>query len=144
MKLEDIRKMVEEDSIIDDTELDIESLKIPQLHNKYLNLYHDEKLLLSKIDSDLKKVIKVKWEYYTGKLDEDDLEELGLEPFQFKILKQDLDKYLNSDEDIIALSHKVEYQKEKISYLESILKELNTRHWKIRNAIDWRKFLSGV
>lgn len=144
MKLEDIRKMVEEDSIIDDTELDIESLKIPQLHNKYLNLYHDEKLVLSKIDSDLKKVIKVKWEYYTGKLDEDDLEELGLEPFQFKILKQDLDKYLNSDEDIIALSHKVEYQKEKVSYLESILKELNNRHWKIRNAIDWRKFLSGV
>ena len=92
MRLEDIRKMAMEDSIIDDTELDIESLKLPQLHNKYLNMYHDEKLLLSKVDSELKKVVKLKWEYYTGKLDEDVLKELDLEPFPLKILKQDLDK----------------------------------------------------
>ena len=144
MKLEDIRRMVKEDSVIDDTELDIESLKIPQLHNKYLNIYHDERLLLSKVDSELKKTIRIKWEYYTGKLDEDTLKELGLEPFPLKILKQDLDKYLQSDDDIITLSHKVDYQKEKVEYLESIIKELNTRHWKIRNAIEWRKFVSGV
>ena len=30
MKFDDIRKMVAKDMIIDDTELDIESLKIPQ------------------------------------------------------------------------------------------------------------------
>jgi hypothetical protein len=35
------------------------------------------------------------------------------------------------------------YQKEKISLLEEIVKELNNRHWKIRNAIDWRKFVNG-
>ena len=109
MKLEDIRRMVKKDCIIDDTELDIESLKIPQLHNKYLNIYHDEKLLLSKVDSEHKRAIRIKWEYYTGKLDEDTLSDLGLEPFPLKILKQDLDKYLQSDDDIIILSHKVEY-----------------------------------
>ena len=144
MKLEDIRKMAMEDSIIDDTELDIESLKLPQLHNKYLNMYHDEKLLLSKVDSELKKVLRLKWEYYTGKLDEDVLKELDLEPFPLKILKQDIDKYLESDSDIIALSHKVDYQKEKVDYLQSIIKEITNRHWKIRNAIEWRKFISGV
>ena len=35
MKLEEIQRMVQADSVIDDTELDIESLKLPQLHNKY-------------------------------------------------------------------------------------------------------------
>jgi len=24
-----------------------------------------------------------------------------------------------------------------------VVKELNTRHWKIRNAIEWRKFING-
>tara|TARA_R110002096_G_scaffold203258_2_gene388292 strand:- start:140 stop:574 length:435 start_codon:yes stop_codon:yes gene_type:complete len=144
MRLEDIRKMAQEDSVIDDTELDLESLKLPQLHNKYLNIYHDEKLFLLKNESDLKKAIRIKWEYYTGKLDKDSLQELGLEPFPLKILKQDLDKYLESDDDITELNHKYIYQKEKVDYLASVLKELTNRHWKIRNAIEWRKFVSGV
>lgn len=144
MRLEDIRKMAQEDSVIDDTELDLESLKLPQLHNKYLNIYHDEKLFLLKNESDLKKAIRIKWEYYTGKLDKDSLQELGLEPFPLKILKQDLDKYLESDDDITELNHKYIYQKEKVEYLSSVLKELTNRHWKIRNAIEWRKFVSGV
>ena len=51
---------------------------------------------------------------------------------------------MESDEDIIELNLKVEYQKEKVSYLESIIKEVSNRHWKIKNAIEWRKFVSGV
>jgi hypothetical protein len=144
MRLEDIRKMVQEDSAINDTELDLESLKLPQLHNKYLNIYHDEKLFLLKVEGDLKRAIRIKWEYYTGKLDKDTLDELGLEPFPLKILKQDLDKYLESDDDIMKLNYKYHYQKEKVDYLESVLKEITNRHWKIRNAIEWRKFISGV
>ena len=84
MKLEDIRKMVAEDSVIDDTELDLESLKIPQLHNKYLNIYHDEKFSLARFDSELEKGVRLKWEYYTGKLDQSQLDEHGLEPFPLK------------------------------------------------------------
>lgn len=143
MKLEDIRRMVENDSVVDDTELDLESLKLPQLHNKYLVLYHDEKLVLSRLYSELRTCTRVKWEYYTGKLDQEKLDELGLDPFPLKILKTDIDKYLESDDELITLSHKVDYQKGKVSYIESILKEVSNRHWKIKNAIDWRKFLSG-
>ena len=77
-------------------------------------------------------------------MDEETLKELGLEPFPLKILKTDIDKYLESDDELIELSHRVDYQKEKIDYLESTIKELNTRHWKIRNAIEWKKFVNGV
>ena len=105
MTLDELKKMVSEDMIIDDTELDLESLKTPQLHNKYLNLYTDEKLKLSKVQSEVKALIRVKWEYYTGKLDEDQLKELGWEPFQYKILKNDIDKYLESDSDLIEFLH---------------------------------------
>ena len=143
MELREIRELVAEDMPIDDTELDVESMGIPQLHNKYLNFYLDEKLALQKINSDYFRLKKTKWEYYTGKLDQDQLEEYGWEPFQFKILKQDIDLYMDSDEDLQKLSNKVAYQKEKINYLDSILKSINNRQWNIRNAIEWRKFING-
>ena len=144
MKLEDIRKMVAEDSVIDDTELDLESLKIPQLHNKYLNIYHDEKFSLARFDSELKKGVRLKWEYYTGKLDQSQLDEHGLEPFPLKILKQDIDKYMESDDELVKLKSKVEYIQTVIDFLHSTIKQISNRGFQIKNAIDWRKFTSGA
>ena len=43
MNLEDIRNMAKQDLGMDKTELDTESMKTPQLHNKYLIMYSDEK-----------------------------------------------------------------------------------------------------
>tara|TARA_Y100001937_G_scaffold91556_1_gene123927 strand:- start:1354 stop:1788 length:435 start_codon:yes stop_codon:yes gene_type:complete len=143
MDISSIKQMVAEDMPIDDTELDIESMAIPQLHSKYLNIYMDEKLLLQKINSDYYRLKKMKWEYYTGKLDQDQLDEYGWEPFQLKILKQDIDLYMDSDEDLQKLLNKQAYQKEKINYLDAILKSVNNRQWNIKGAIEWRKFING-
>ena len=144
MTLDELKIMVAEDMAIDDTELDLESLKIPQLHNKYLNLYMDEKLKLGKLESECKALIRLKWEYYTGKLDEEQLEKLEWEPFQYKILRGDLDKYLESDQDLIEKKHRMLFQEEKVKYLDAIIKNINNRQWNIRGAIEWRKFVSGV
>ena len=143
MNIQELRNMVERDIKLDDTQLDLESLKTPQLHNKYLNFYHDEVLLYKKQEADYSKLKKLKWEYYTGKMTEDDLESLGWEPFQLKILKQDVDLYIKSDEDIIKMKMKMEYFKQKVEYLESIVKIIQNRQWTIKAAIDWRKFISG-
>tara|TARA_Y100001938_G_C8061464_1_gene417531 strand:+ start:546 stop:980 length:435 start_codon:yes stop_codon:yes gene_type:complete len=143
MELSEIRKLVADDSIIDDAELDVESIKIPQLHNKYLNIFHDEKLILLRTEAEYKSMLRVRWEYYSGKMSKEDLDEYGWEPFELKILKPDLSIYLDSDELLVRLKNKVAYQKEKIEYLESVLKSLNNRNWIIRNAIEWRKFTSG-
>jgi len=144
MNLSEIKTMVEEDMVIDDTELDIESIRTPQIHNKYLNLFHDEKLILVKMEEEYKKLYRVKWEYFTGKIDEYTLKEYGWEPFQLNILKSDIDKYLDSDTDLSLLRMKVSFSKEKVSYLESVIKIINNRQWNIRSAIDWRKFISGT
>ena len=143
MDISNIKQLVAEDMPIDDTELDIESMAIPQLHSKYLNIYMDEKLLLQKINSDYYRLKKMKWEYYTGKLDQDQLDEYGWEPFQLKILKQDIDLYMDSDEDLQKIINKQTYQKEKINYLDAILKSVNNRQWNIKGAIEWRKFING-
>lgn len=143
MTLDDIRKEIERDVRLDDSCLDLESLKIPQLHSKYLNFLTDEKLALTKHEFDFRVLLRAKWEYYTGKMSQEELTVRGWEPFALKILRNDLDMYLESDPDLGKLQQKVAYQKEKISLLEEIVKELNNRHWKIRCAIDWRKFVNG-
>ena len=136
--------MAIDDLPIDETCLDRESLNIPKLHNKYLNLLHDEKLVLYKHKTEFRKLQKLKWEYYNGKLDEVTLKEKGWEPFSLRILKQDAEMYMNADDDMIAADARLLFQQEKVNYLESIIKGLNGRQYHIRDAILWRKFVSGV
>lgn len=139
-----IRELISGDVVINDEQLDIESLKIPQLYGKYLNIYQDEKALYHSHNFQHKKLKRLKWEYYTGKLSEDQLKELGWEQFDLKILRQDIDLYLESDPELVALEMKLTVQKEKTDYLQSFLKELGNRQYHIRDAILWRKFISGV
>tara|TARA_R100000900_G_scaffold53968_1_gene43717 strand:+ start:532 stop:966 length:435 start_codon:yes stop_codon:yes gene_type:complete len=143
MNLEDIRNMTKQDLIMDKTELDTESMKTPQIHNKYLIMYSDEKLILGKLQSDFSVLKRDKWLYYTGKMSHDELEENNWEPFDLNILKTDIDKFIDSDTDIITLSNKILLQKEKVNYLENIIKIINNRQWSIRATIDWLKFTNG-
>jgi hypothetical protein len=143
ISLNEIRKMVESDIKIDNTQLDKESLNIPQMHNKYLCILMDEKLVLKKYEGDYSILKKNKWLYYTGKLSEEQLSELNWEPFELAILRQDVDKFLDSDKELITLKNKIEYQNEKINYLENIVKAISNRIWNIRAAIDWIKFTQG-
>ena len=136
--------MAEKDLPIDDTELGTESVRIPQLHNKYLVIFHDERLTLRKAQADYRTLRRDKWEYYTGKMSQERLKELGWEPFQSKILRNDLDIYLESDKQLSDFQSKIEYQQEKVDYLEGILKGIAQRHWIIRNALEWKKMMMGI
>ena len=144
MNLDEIRKMSSVDLKMDETELEIESMKTPQIHNKYLIIFTDEKLILGKMRSDMYRLKKDKWLYYTGKMSQEELDEYGWDTFDLNILKSDIDKFLDADEDIIKLSNRILLQKEKVEYLENIIKIINNRQWSIRSAIDWLKFTSGV
>ena len=143
MNLKDIMNQAEVDLQIDPTELDIASLRIPQLHNKYLNFLRNESLLYKKLRLDYKCLYRIKWEYYTGKIDKETLESNGWKPFQLQILKQDIDKYLDADEDLIVIRSKINYCEEKTKHLEEIIKNINNIQWNIKNAIEWKKFISG-
>lgn len=144
MNLDDIYRMFETDSKFDRTELGDESLKIAALHGKYFRMFSEERLRMKKMDSDYKKLYKVKYEYYMGTISAEELQLRGWEPNPLRILKQDLAIYMDSDEDLSDLTLKIEYQKEKINALEGIVKHLNTRGFQIKAAIDWEKFKSGM
>jgi len=143
MNLSDYRQMVEVDLNINETELDTESLRTPQLHSKYLNFLSDEKLILSKLESEYKITKKYRWLYYTGKLSEEELSEFEWEPFELSILKTDIDKFMESDEDIQKIYNRIQYRKTVVDYLDNIIKVISNRQWNIRSAIDWLKFTNG-
>ena len=144
MKLESILALWEQDSKVDRLELDKESLKIPSLHNKYLKIYSTENLQLKKMVHELKELERNKFEYYSGKLSEEELNDFGWEQFDHKLLKQDIPRYLESDADIINLLLKIDYQKEKVEAVKSIMSNINGRSFNIGNAIKWQQFLNGI
>ena len=143
MDLKELREQVERYAHIDDTELDTESLRLPQLHNKYLNLYHDAKLWYEKAATENNRLYKLKWEYYTGKIDEETLKQKGWEPFDHKILRNDVSVYMNGDDDLCNRKERMAYIQSIVNYLDEVVKEITFRHTKIKNAIEWRRFLSG-
>lgn len=143
MKLEEIQSLWEEDSQIDRTELGEESLKISRLHNKYFKIFSNERLSLRKLEMDYKSLYKLKYQYYQGILSDEEYKELGWEPFQLKVLKQDIPVYIEGDADIININLRIGLQSEKVSYVESIIKSLANRGYQIKNVIEWERFKIG-
>jgi hypothetical protein len=144
MKLEEISQEWIKDAKIDTTELDIESIKIPQLHSKYLKIYFEERRKLKGLEFQSKEMYLNKYEYYNGRLSDEELKNLNWEPFMKRLMKNEVDLYLESDKDIIGNNMRIVNQKEKLDMLEEILKNLNQRNFQIKNAIDWKKFTQGV
>ena len=148
MTLNDIMKMWEVDCEIDDLALDDETKKTSKLHAKYLELVNVNRLQRAKLDSDLDTLKKDKWLYYTGKMTKQDMDSKGwaYDPFNggIKPLKSELSFYYDSDEDIVKVKQKIEYQKTIGNLLEEIMNNLRWRHTHVKNIIDWKKFVSGT
>ena len=144
MKLDEIMSLWEEDSNVDRTALGDESIAIPKLHAKYYRLFMQERMALYKHEADLKVMYRKKHEYYNGTLSNEELQEHGWQPFALKVLKADLPIYIEADPDLINIQSKIAVQKEKVSFIESIIKGLTNRGFQIRAAIDFMKFQHGV
>jgi hypothetical protein len=143
MKIEDIVSQWDVDCKIDETELDREATKIPKLHNKYLKIFMGERVVLFKLKAENKRLKKTLIEYYLGELDREELEELGRDQFYKKLLKNEIDTYIESDDLFIESTLKVSLQGEKVDYVEAIVKSLNNRNFQIKSAIDWVRFTQG-
>ena len=140
MNLDMIQDLWEQDSKIDDDNLHSESTKIPSLHSKYYKLYNNSLVLKKSQENKYKILKKEKWQYYTGRAEPEVYAEY---PFDHKVLKGDLDKYLDADEDIIKCLTKIDYYQMMLDYLDSIIKTILNRTYQLKNAIEWQKFIRG-
>ena len=146
LDLESILEMWKEDCIIEEMNLDEESRKTPSLHAKYLEIHSLTKLRLKRAELDQKTLLKDKWLYYNGKMDEETIQQKGwdFDPFNgLRVLKGDMDHYSDSDTDIQKSEEKITYYKTIISTLDEIINNLRWRHQVIKNMISWRMFEAG-
>lgn len=142
-KLEELLEMWKVDSVIDKTEPGQALLNIPKLHSKYLNILSHYRLLAKEAEFKIAKMKRLKWEYYTGKLDQATLIKYGWEQFPFT-LKSEVSTYLDSDEDIFKLVAQKKMYEEIIEVCNSIMKELSARTFQLRDFIQWERFIQGV
>jgi len=143
LKLEDIQELWHRDSEIDYTELGTESIRIPQIHDKYLKIFTDERIRLKGVEFELSKMVRTKTEYYSGKMSQEELERHGWEQYLGRLLKNEIANYIESDDDVIKLKQQLVVLQEKINYLDSVIRMINNRGFQIKNALDWLKFSHG-
>ena len=146
MTLDDLKKQWTEDCQIDDIELDNASLEVPKLHAKYQDLLTSKILVLKQYQNKYNELLKDKWLWYNGKMDEETVREKGWEPDPFnglKIMKNDMQIFFNADKDLQDLNAKIEYLKVTVDFLKECMQNITWRHQTIKNTIDWRKFMAG-
>lgn len=142
-KLDELIEMWKKDAEIDRTEPGKALLDIPKLHSKYLTILSRHKLLQKETEFKYSRMKRIKWEYYTGKMDQDDLAKYGWDPFPYT-LKSDLNIYFESDEDLNKLEAQKILHEQVVETCQSILKELNSRTFQLRDFIAWERFIQGV
>jgi hypothetical protein len=141
VSLEIIQEMWQKDSEVNQDELDTESLKIPQLHAKYYQLYNTILLLRKQAEQQHSSILLERRKFYMGKAETQVYID---EPFPYKVRdKEDLKLYLEADEKISKIRLKIDYYDTMLKYLEEILKQISNRTYQIKNAIEWRRFTAG-
>lgn len=144
MLIDEILKQWDEDSKIEEDNLGHDSIISSKLHAKYLRLLVEYELKKVKYNSELSDLKLLKSKYFKGHLTTDELKDLGWEPYQFRILKTEIQEHLDGDSDIQKITNRIEYCTVAINTLKYILQEIKSRSFHTRVAMDWVKFRSGA
>ena len=145
----DLKTILDEwkgDCEISEMHLDETSRQVPVLHSKYLDKLMNAKLILKKFEFEQKILLKQKWLYYNGKMDQDEIEKLEWDPDPFdglKVLKGEMEYYYDADPEIQKSEEKIQYYKTVVDTLTEIIDNLKWRHQTISNIIRWKQFQSG-
>jgi hypothetical protein len=145
MTLDDILDEWKLDSQIDQ-DLSESSRLTPELHAKYLSMLAQAKLKLKQEEFKQKELMKNKWMWYNGKLSQEEIETFGWDPDPFnglKILKGEMEHYVESDPELQKSEARIEYCKTVIDTLKEIVDNLKWRHQTIGNIIRWKQFEAG-
>ncbi len=138
-----LKKIFEEwkiDSVMDETAISQESLKIPQLHAKYLTMMSicrlEYKTLL-----DTKRSLEMTLEdYYEGRIDGKDI---GRPPWQMEETKSRMEKRILVDPDMVEMNLKIAREEEKVLVLKEIINNINQRNFQLKVSLDYLKWSNG-
>jgi hypothetical protein len=136
-----MQAMILSDSRIDMSDIAEESIKVIELHAKYLGFYQDERKILLLIEEEYRKLKLIKMEYYLGRAKDEIYEE---KPLNLKIPRQDLEFYLDADNELCDLKRKVSLAQNKVDMLKGFIEQnLNQRSHHFRNTIAFLNWSQG-
>ena len=142
MNLEQLQTMWKTDSKLDDDLHDNDSLAIPQLHMKYMEFYNTYSLMKKERQSEMRGMLKEKWLYYKGKAPAAVYKEM---PFDLKLTaKDELQMFIEADQEVQKVQFKIDYIEQVLFFLDGVLRMINNRTYHIKNAIEWKRFQSGM
>jgi len=118
-----------------------ESQRTPNLHNKLNVLVLELQRRRAATQREYFQKYREKWEYYTGKASSEVYKQC---PFPFRILKGDIDIYLNSDTELSSLKQALNELESDISYISEALKQVGQRSYLIRNMMSYLEYLNGL
>ena len=142
MNIEQLQEKWKQDSVIDPDKYGEESVRIPQLHMRYMEFYNTFSLMKKDRESEMKALVRDKWIYYKGKAPSTVYKEV---PFDLKLTTTDeIKMFIGADDEIRKLQYKIDYIEQTIFFLDGVLRQINSRNYQIKNAIEWERFQSGM
>ena len=142
MNLEQLQEMWKTDSIIDPDKYGEESVRIPQLHMRYMEFFNTFSLMKKDRESEMRMMVRDKWVFYKGKAPASVYKEM---PFDLKLTTNDeIKMFIAADDEVRKLQLKIDYIEQTIFFLDGVLRQINSRNYQIKNAIEWERFQSGM
>ena len=140
MLLSNLQIFAEKDLKLNRNDLALESLRTPEIHNVWMKYLSIEKLSLYNLENKYNILYKKRWDFYLGNAT---AEEYAENPFSKKVIRGDINIYINADIEICKLLLKVKLAEEKVNFILETIKQINGRNWHIGNAIKWKTFING-
>lgn len=134
MKLEDLQKELETDTLIDGTKLQYEAAHNPNLHAKWLRIYSDAKKELIKLDAQRKRDTKERLDYYTNR--SDDWCQVQYEKSEMKVV-------IAADETVLKVESKIAYYQMVMDFASKALDIIKARGFAIKNMVELRLLEAG-
>jgi hypothetical protein len=144
VNLESILEEWKVDCKIREVDLGSELFKTPMLHSKYLGYYVEMRAKFSGAEKKYNKMAYLRKRYYRGEMTKDELQQYGWEQFQgLKMSSSEFNQHIDYDPILCDLKDGVDYCKTAIQSLEWIMKQIQSRDWSIKSAIEYNKYLAG-
>lgn len=122
-------------------DLENEARKCPHLMNKYSTIQALEERFLGNLEVEKNVAYRDLWIYYAGKAPD---AVYKAKPFDFKVLKGDIDFWITADDVMVAIQRKIVASKARLTKLKSITNNIAFRHSQIKNSIDELKRKQGL
>lgn len=143
-----LAQMLEEwktDSVVDNTVVTRELLRVPVLHAKYLQCFMVFKAKLTKSEKDYNNMAFLRKRYYRGEFTQQELKQYGWDQYQgLKMSMSEFNSHSAIDPVLVPLKEIVDNNKVAVVAAEYILKEISQRGWLLKTLVDYEKFQAGA